>query len=116
VLCVIVFSILQTNGVECYAKRAFNPKLSQIYEVKRQRVPFDALKRSSDAPINLSNVETLLTGIMDDLDTILEEWDENPPMSARNRLASVSSGTQEALKHGTAWLRAALNKARSLEY
>ena len=68
------------------------------------------MKRSSDAPINLSNVETLLNGIMDDLDTILEEWEENPPMSGRNRLAGVSFGTQDALKHDSTWLRAALSK------
>merc|ERR1719322_566005 len=67
------------------------------------------MKRSSDGDINLSNVETLLGGIMDDLDTILEEWEENP--QSGNRLAGVSSG-----KHNNAWLRAALSKARALEY
>merc|ERR1712126_244682 len=116
VLCVVLFSVLATNGVQCYVKRAFNPKLSHVYEARRQRFPSEYTKRSSDAPINLSNVETLLNGIMDDLDTILEEWEENPSMSGRNRLAGVSFGTQDALKHDSAWLRAALSKARSLEY
>lgn len=79
-------------------------------------MPHDALKRSSDAPINLSNVETLLSGIMDDLDTILEEWEGNPPRNVGNHLSSVTSGSHDALKHDTEWLRAALNKAKALDY
>ena len=95
-------------------KRAFNPKLSQVYEARRQRIPPIGMKRSSDGDINLSNVETLLGGIMDDLDTILGEWEENP--QSGNRLAGVSSGTHNDLKHDTAWLRAALSKLKNTKH
>ena len=95
-------------------KRAFNPKLSQVYEARRQRIPPIGMKRSSDGDINLSNVETLLGGIMDDLDTILEEWEENP--QSGNRLAGVSSGTHNNLKHDTAWLRAALSMFGNIKH
>ena len=95
-------------------KRAFNPKLSQVYEARRQRIPPIGMKRSSDGDINLSNVETLLGGIMDDLDTILEEWEENP--QSGNRLAGVSSGTHNDLKHDTAWLRAALSRLKNIKH
>ena len=95
-------------------KRAFNPKLSQVYEARRQRIPPIGMKRSSDGDINLSNVETLLGGIMDDLDTILEEWEENS--QSGNRLAGVSSGTHNNLKHDTAWLRAALSMFKNIKH
>ena len=64
--------------------------------------------KRSDAPINLSNVEVLLDGIMEDLDTILDEWKDDPPRSRSNHLSSVSSGTHDALKNDAEWLREAL--------
>merc|ERR1711963_205730 len=112
--CVLLFAVLDNNMVECYLKRAFNPKLSHVYDARNQRMPQTASKRASDAPINLSNVETLLSGIMDDLDTILEEWEGNPPRSVGNRLSGVSSGSHDALKHDTEWLRAALSTCKMM--
>ena len=81
--------------------------MSRVYEVKRQRISSEFPKRS-DAPVNFSNVEVLLSGIMEDLDTILDEWKDEPPRAWSNRLSSVSSGTHENLKHDAEWLREAL--------
>lgn len=81
--------------------------MSRVYETKRQRMSSEFPKRSDD-PINLSNVEVLLSGIMEDLDTILDEWKDDPPRSPSNRLPSVSSGTHRALNNDAEWLREAL--------
>ena len=83
--------------------------MSRVYEPRKQRMSSEILKRSNDAPINLSNVEVLLSGIMDDLDTILDEWKDEPSRMRGNSLSSVSSGTHENLKHDAEWLREALS-------
>ena len=93
-------------------KRAYNPKMSRLYEARmlQQRspsyVPYD--NKRSDPPINMMNAEILLNGIMEDLDTILDEWKDESPQS--HRLLRPSPEVHAALKQDAAWLRAALGK------
>lgn len=109
----ILCAVLNIDQVECGVKRPYNPKMSRLFETKRMSSEF---RKRSDAPINLSNVEELLSGIMVDLDTILDDWKEDPPRIRSNSLSSISSGTHEALKNDAEWLREALDNARRLNY
>ena len=74
------------------------------------------LPKRSDEQVNLSNVEVLLSGIMEDLDTILDEWKDEPSRSHGNRLSGVSPGAREALKYDTDWLRDALGIKRLAQH
>ena len=81
--------------------------MSRVFQTKRQRLISELPKRS-DEQVNLGNVEVLLSGIMEDLDTILDEWKDEPSRFHGNRLSSASQGTRGALKYDTDWLRDAL--------
>ena len=52
--------------------------MSRVYEARRHRIPTQIPKHSSDVALDLANVESFLSGVMRDIDTILDEWRENP--------------------------------------
>ena len=54
------------------------------------------------------NVENLLTGILTDLDTILDSWENNPLGNRDYRHPATSKTAQNALRMDAEWLMAAL--------
>lgn len=110
----ILCAVLNRDMVECVEKRPYNPKMSRVYGAKR--LMSSEFPKRSDETVNLRNVDVLLSGIMEDLDTILDEWKDDPPRVRGNRLSRVSSGTHQALKNDAEWLRETLDNARRLQY
>ena len=58
----------------CGVKRAYNPQMSRVFETRRHRRPSDFPKYSSYVPVEMEDVEVYLNEIMDDIDTILKDW------------------------------------------
>ena len=58
--------------------------------------------------MTVRNVENLLTGILTDLDTILNAWENNPLENPDYRNPATSRTAQNALRMDAEWLRAAL--------
>ena len=54
------------------------------------------------------NVENLLTGILTDLDTILDSWENNPLGTRDHGNPATSKIAQNALRMDAEWLMAAL--------
>lgn len=46
--------------------------------LRHSRVPSQNPKRHSDVPKELAKVELCLNGILDDIDTMLDEWNLSP--------------------------------------
>ena len=90
-------------------KRAFNPKMSHIFNPRKRGPPLELPKRSNPQ-VNLMNAETLLAGIMQDLDTILEQWKDESPQDNGNGLPNLSREDRATLKEDAAWLRDAIGK------
>ena len=71
----------------------------------------------TDPAMTVRKVETLLTGILSDLDTILDAWENNPLGDRDYRNPATSKTAQNALRMDAEWLRAALgNKNRPFLY
>ena len=69
----------------------------------------------NDPTMTVRNVENLLTGILTDLDTILDAWETNPLGNRDSRNPATSKTAQNALRMDAEWLRAAIgNKMLSL--
>ena len=66
------------------------------------------LAEMSDPTMTVRNVENLLTGILTDLDTILDAWENNPLGNRDYRNPATSKTAQNALRMDAEWLRAAL--------
>ena len=62
----------------------------------------------NDPTMTVRNVENLLTGILTDLDTILDAWENNPLGNRDYRNPATSKTAQNALRMDAEWLRAAL--------
>ena len=62
----------------------------------------------NDPTMTVRNVENLLTGILTDLDTILNAWENNPLVDPDYRNPATSRTAQNALRMDAEWLRAAL--------
>ena len=70
-----------------------------------------------DPAMTVRKVENLLTGILSDLDTILDAWENNPLGDRDYRNPATSKTAQNALRMDAEWLRAALgNKHRPFLY
>ena len=82
--------------VESVVKRPYNPKLSRVFEARKHRIAPQILKRPSDLPMELANVELYLNGIMQDIDTILEEWNNNPNRGSNSYPISESMDDRPA--------------------
>ena len=71
----------------------------------------------NDPAMTVRKVENLLTGILSDLDTILDAWENNPLGDRDYRNPATSKTAQNALRMDAEWLRAALgNKHRPFLY
>ena len=67
--------------------------------------------------MTVRKVENLLTGILSDLDTILDAWENNPRGDRDYSNPATSKTAQNALRMDAEWLRAALgNKHRPFLY
>ena len=62
----------------------------------------------NDPTMTVRNVENLLTGILTDLDTILDSWENNPLGNRDYGNPATSKTAQNALRMDAEWLRAAL--------
>ena len=71
------------------------------------------LKQPSDLPMELANVELYLNGIMQDIDTILEEWNNNPNRDSNSYPISESMDDRPADRQP--WIREILGIYSSLE-
>ena len=58
----------------CGVKRAYNPQMSRVFETRRHRRQSEFPRYSSYVPVEMEDVEVYLNGIMDDIDTILKDW------------------------------------------
>ena len=92
-----------------YVKRAFNPNLSSLYEARKQRSSSEKPNRFN-GPINLENVESLLSEILEDLDVILDEWKSKPQRISENSLTGLPLETYNAMNQDSSWLKEALSK------
>ena len=71
----------------------------------------------NDPTMTVRKVENLLTGILSDLDTILDAWENNPRRDRDYRNPATSKTAQNALRIDAEWLRAALgNEYRPILY
>ena len=48
--------------------------MSRVFETRRHRRPSEFTRYSSYVPREMEDVEVYLNGIMDDIDTILKDW------------------------------------------
>ena len=62
----------------------------------------------NDPKMTVRNVENLLTGILTDLDTILDAWENDPLGNRDQRNPATSKTAQNALRMDAEWLMAAL--------
>ena len=62
--------------MDCWEKRAYNPKISLYNAPRKVKSPPDILRWRNEAIIGLHNVEQRLSGIMQDIDNILVEWED----------------------------------------
>jgi len=63
--------------------------------------------------MTVRKVENLLSGILSDLDTILDAWENNPRGDRDYRNPATSKTAQNALRMDAEWLRAALGNKDS---
>ena len=71
----------------------------------------------NDPKMTVRNVENLLTGILTDLHTILDAWENDPLGNRDHRNPATSKTAQNALRMDAEWLMAALgNKIFYLSY
>ena len=99
--------------VESVVKRPYNPKLSRIFEARKLRMAPQILKQPSDLPMELANVELYLNGIMKDIDTILEEWNNDPNRGPNSYPISESMDDRPADRQ--TWIREVLGMYFSQE-
>ena len=101
-------------------KRPYNPKMSRFHRVLRSWRTYENPNQpadTTDPAITARKVENLLTGILSDLDTILDAWENNPRGDRDYRNPATSKTAQNALRMDAEWLRAALgNKHCSFLY
>ena len=62
----------------------------------------------NDPKMTVRNVENLLTGILTDLHTILDAWENDPLGNRDHRNPATSKTAQDALRMDAEWLMAAL--------
>ena len=94
-------------------KRPYNPKMSRFHRVLRTWGTYENPNQpaaATDPAITVRKVENLLTGILSDLDTILDAWENNPRGDRDYRNPATSKTAQNALRMDAEWLRAALGK------
>ena len=66
-------------------KRAYNPKISLYHAPRRVKSSPDILRWRNEAIAGLHNVEQRLSGIMEDIDNILDEWEDQTSKNQRTQ-------------------------------
>ena len=85
------------SQVECWTKKAYNPKISRFHESRPIRSSLDNLRWKNEAMIDLHNLELRLGAIMEELDSILGEWEEQTSEFHENHIPVDSPGVYRLL-------------------
>ena len=85
------------SQVECWTKKAYNPKISRFHESRPIRSSLDNLRWKNEAMIDLHNLELRLGAIMEELDSILGEWEEQTSEVHENHIPVDSPGVYRLL-------------------
>ena len=83
--------------MECWTKKAYNPKISRFHESRPIRSSLDNLRWKNEAMIDLHNLELRLGAIMEELDSILGEWEEQTSEFHENHIPVDSPGVYRLL-------------------
>ena len=71
--------------MDCWDKRAYNPRISLYNAPRRVKSSPDILTWKKEAIVGLQNVEQRLSGIMEDIDNILIEWEDESSKDPRTQ-------------------------------